>query len=99
MVDTIPVFDNDEQRRDSIIRSLQELKESYGWKIILNSMEVDITDIEAKLHGEIDKLNGETHESLQERRNDRIGLRDIVDNLIAQYGDAVEFPPDLDPYN
>ena len=98
MAKKVPTFENDEQRRDSIIGSLQQLKETYGWKVIQKAMEEDIRQIEKKLHGDEPLDSDETITQLQDRRTDRIGLRDIIDNLIEQYGDVDAFPVELDPY-
>lgn len=98
-VKPIQTFANEGQKRDSIIESLRQVKETYGWVVIRKAMEEDIKAIEAKLHGEIPLLDSETIKGLQEQRIDRIGLRDIIENLIERYSDAESFPPSLDPFN
>lgn len=93
-------FENDKQKRDSIIAALQQLKEFIGWKVVVKALESDVKKAEAKLHGEI-PLDSEKDESIgewQRTRNDRIAMINLPDELIEENKDKEAFDPNLDPY-
>jgi len=94
-------FENNKQKRDSIIATLQQLKESIGWKVVIKALESDVRKAEAKLHGDVplDSEKDETINEWQRTRNDRIAMINLPDELIEDNKDKEAFDPNLDPYD
>ena len=93
-------FKNDQQKRDSIIAALQQLKETIGWKVVVKALENDVEAAESKLHGDI-PLDSEKDESIgewQRTRNDRIAMINLPNELIEENEKKEVFDPKLDPY-
>lgn len=93
-------FKNDQQKKESIISSLKQLKESIGWQVIIKAMKADVKAAEARLHGET-PLDPEKDESIgewQRTRNDRIAMINLPDKLIEENEKQEAFEPNLDPY-
>lgn len=81
-----------------MIGYLVNLKEQPGWKIVSKMLEGDIKDVESKLNGDTDLSDNETIKTLQDKRRDRIRLRDMPDDLIKDWEERDIFPPQLDPF-
>ena len=92
------VFKNEEQKKESIIEALKSLKENIGWQVIMRAIDENIKETEAKLNGEIDLESDENTKQLQDKRKDRIRLRNLPEELIEEYREKEGFPPELDPY-
>ena len=95
----VDIFKDKTDKRDKLIAHLERLKDHIGWKIIVKALEENVRETEAKLHGDIEWDKDDTLKELQGKRNDRVRLRDLPDDLIKGYEKAEEFPPSLDPYS
>ena len=91
-------FKDEEQKRDTIIAALVQLTDNLGWKVIAKVLQENIEITEGKLHGDVKWDKGDTIEGLQDKRNDRIRLLNLPKDLVEEYKDVEQFPPDLDPY-
>lgn len=89
----------EDSKKQSIIQILKDGKEGLFWKILIKALNENIKDTEAKLHGEIAIREDETIELLRAKRNDRISLRDLPDELIKEYNKHETIPLELDPYD
>ena len=92
-------FKKEKDKRDAFIGHLKRLKDHVGWKIIQKVLDKNIRATEGKLHGAIDWDEGDTLETLQDQRNDRVELKNLPNELIKEYEGAKEFPIELDPYS
>lgn len=92
------VFENDKQKKESIISALEQLKVSVGWLVLKKALESDIKKAEARLHGDVSLLEGETTKEWQDRRADRIALMELPDSIIKDNKELETFSPDLDPF-
>ena len=81
-----------------MIGYLVNLKEQPGWKIIVKVLEENIKDVEAKLNGDIELVENETIKTLQDKRRDRVRLKDMPDDLVKEWEEKDVFPINLDPY-
>ena len=92
-------FKDEKQKRDSIISTLRQLKNSIGWKVILKALENDVKAAEARLYGEAALKKDETISEWQRTRNDRIQMINLPDSLIEDNKEKPVFDPNLDPYD
>ena len=81
-----------------MIGYLLSLKEQAGWKIIERVLDENIKDVEAKLNGDIELLENETIKTLQDKRKDRVRLKNIIDELVNEWKEKEAFDPELDPF-
>lgn len=87
-------------KKDDLISALRDLKETVGWKIIEKVLDENIKEVDEILRGNTDLITDlETLKALQQKRSDRLALRNIVDGLIKEYADKEAFPVELDPYS
>jgi len=91
-------FKNDQQKRDSIISTLRQLKESIGWKVIVKALESDVRAAEARLHDDIPLVEGETMKEWQIIRKGAVKLINLPNELIEENKKKEAFNPKLDPY-
>lgn len=82
------------EQKQERISHLTELLNHPGWKIIVEELNGDIAITEEKLFGATLEV-GETIQSLQRERVDRLELRDLPQNLITEYAED-EGPPTTD---
>ncbi len=88
-----------EETHESSIELLRGLMNDPGWLILNKALDKEIMVIERKLFGELELGFGETIKSLQDQRDDRIGLKDMPKNLIDKFQDKGDLPIELDPYD
>lgn len=86
-----------QKEKNEIIENLQGLKEHLGWKFLLEILEENIRDTEKQLLEEKIKDIKEV-EILQRERRDRIGLKELPDNLIEQLSEKKDKKEEFDPY-
>ena len=91
-------FKDDDQKKESIIDSLNQLKNNVGWKVVVKALEENIKQAEARLHGEIKLEEGETVEFWQKIRKDRIEMIGLPNNIIGDLKEGEKFDPNLDPF-
>ena len=92
-------FKDEEEKKDSIIAALEQLKNYIGWKVIVKALEENIKQSEARLHGEIKLEEGETQEFWQKIRKDRIEMTNLPETIIKENEEKEAFDPRLDPYD
>lgn len=92
-------FKNEEQKKNSIIAALEQLKNDTGWKVIVKALENDVKSAEARLHGEIKMEPDETIKQWQNVRRDRLQMIELPDTLIDENTEKEKFDPKLDPYD
>jgi len=92
------VYKNEKAKKEMIISSLEQLKTSTGWLVIKKVLEAEVKGSEARLHGEVPLAEGETIKEWQDRRNDRIKLMTLPDDLIEANRDREKFDDNLDPF-
>ena len=91
-------FKDEIERRDAIIAALVQLKDNLGWQVVRKALEENVRETEGKLHGEIEWNKDDTLEWLQSKRNDRVRLISLPEDLINEFKEVEQFPPELDPY-
>jgi len=92
-------FKDEQQKRNSIIEALEQLKNAIGWKVIVKALENDVKGAEARLHGDIKLGEDETIKGWQDTRRDRIQMIGLPDSLIEENKENEGFDPKLDPYD
>jgi len=92
-------FKDEQQKRNSIIEALEQLKNYIGWKVIIKALENDVKAAEARLHGDIKLDKDETIKEWQNTRRDRIQMINLPDTLIEENKEKEGFDPRLDPYD
>ena len=70
-----------------------------GWKFLVKVLEDNITFTESKLFGNRDMEKGDTTESLQNQRNDRVELKNLPATLIEIQKIKEVQDINLDPYD
>ena len=91
-------FKNDEEKKESLLHNLEELKQSTGWKIILKYLERDMAELETKLYRENELNDGETDDDVRIARHQIKKLKELPDTIIEENTEKEGFDPDLDPY-
>lgn len=91
-------FKNVEEKRDAIIAALGQLLNDLGWLVVKKVLKENIKLTDEKLRGNIEWEEGDTMKVLQRERRDRVALSKIPENLIEEYKEVKQFPPELDPY-
>jgi len=86
-------------KKNDIINYLVALKKSEGWKILVKILDLNIEEIDKKLHGIKELENNETIEILQNQWADRKQLKELPEMLINEYKDKEVSPINLDPYS
>ena len=81
------------------IAALQGLRDTQGWKVVVDELDNDIKITEAKLHGEAKLLEHETIQGLQRERLDRLELRNLPENLIREFSEEETDDNDFDVYD
>ena len=84
--------------KQDAINYLDVLKDNPGWIIIKKALEANIRQIELKLHGEMDLEKNENIETLQSEWRNLNKMKNLPEELIAEYKDKEVFPSELDPY-
>lgn len=80
------------------IALLQQLIQHPGWTIIQEELGDDIAISESKLFGEVPLSEGETVDGLRRERIDRLEMKHLPQNLIAEYSDTHN-PLDTEVYD
>lgn len=91
-------IENGQQKKEDIIAALEQLKNNIGWKVLVKTLELNIKQAEARLHGDIKLEEGETMDFWQKIRKDRIQMMELPETLIEENKDKEAFDPELDPY-
>jgi len=92
-------FQDENQKKESIIAFLEQLKNNTGWKVVVKALQENIKQAEARLNGDIKLEEDETIKFWQKIRKDRIQMIDLPNTLIEENKDQEEFDPKLDPYD
>lgn len=92
-------FKDDEQKKESIIEALKQLKNNVGWKVVVKALGENVKMAEARLHGDIKLEKGETIKEWQKIRNDRLQMMELPDSIIEENKEKEVFDPKLDPYD
>lgn len=93
------IFKDKKQKKQSIISSLEELKQNTGWLVVTKALKANVEAAEARLHGDIKLEDDETIEHWQKVRSDRLQMIELPDTLIEENKDKEAFPVELDPYD
>jgi len=91
-------FKNEEEKRDTIIAALRKFASDLGWQVVRKALEQNIQVTEGKLHGDVEWDKGDTLEGLQDKRNDRVRLLSLPEDLVDEFKEVEQFPVELDPY-
>ena len=79
--------------------ALENLVDSLGWEILAHNLQVEVDEIQDKLNGKGGEIKDLAElKTLQDRREDRVYLRDLPANLIEQLIPNDPNETNLDPY-
>jgi len=93
------ILDITTEEKKARAAALADLLNHPGWRVIAEELGADIAITEAKLFGEAPLAEGETVEGLRRERIDRLELRDLLKNLIEEYGEEDAENPAQDIYD
>lgn len=92
-------FKNENQKKNSIIAALEQMKNDTGWKVIVRALEENVKEAEKRLHGDIKLEGNETQQFWQKIRRDRLQIIELPDILIEENKEKEKFDPKLDPFD